>query len=388
MKNATRACVLTLAALFIAPAALPSETETMSAENPRPAWMDATTGRVVEALVARHGEALRHRAARGVAQVAALWRAEDGDAATFEAFVMENFLADPAVREEAFDRLDSLHEQLDGSLHEIGRAFRWQTDLDLGPILPVDRMFAAYSPGAHVRDDFFASKVAFVVLLNFPLATLEEKLRDGPGWTPRQWAEVRLAERYDRRVPAAVTQAFATAMAEADTYISTYNLWMHHLLDDEGRRLFPAGLRLISHWNLRDELKAQYSAADGLARQRMIAKVMERIVTQTIPAAVIDNPHVDWNPYTNEVWPAAVSDGDTARPDGTPPGEREPDLRYQKLLDVFRAARLADPYSPSAPTFIARRFDDGRELSEQRVEAMLEAVLGSPLLPRVAKLVE
>ena len=30
----------------------------------------------------------------------------------------------------------------------------------------------------------------------------------------------------------------------------------------------------------------------------MILKVMERIVTQTIPAVVIDNPRVDWNPHT------------------------------------------------------------------------------------------
>ena len=36
----------------------------------------------------------------------------------------------------------------------------------------------------------------------------------------------------------------------------------------------------------------------------MIAQVMERIVTQTIPAAVIDNPRLDWNPFTNAVTPA------------------------------------------------------------------------------------
>ena len=388
MKNAARTGVLTLAALLFALPALPLEAEPMSAESPTPAWMDAATRRVVEALVARDGEALRGRAARGVSQVAALWREEDGGAAAFEAFVMENFLADVAVREAAFDRLDRLHEQLDGSLHEIGRAFRWQADLDLGPLLPMDRTFAAYDPGAHVRDDFFANRIAFLVLLNFPLATLEEKLRDGPGWTPRQWAEARLAERYDRRVPAAVTQAFATALAGADTYISTYNIWMHHLLDDEGRRSFPAGLRLITHWNLRDELKAQYTAADGLPRQRMIAKVMERIVTQTIPADVIDNPHADWNPYSNEVWPASVSDSDRPKPAGAPSVDREPDTRYQMLLEVFHAARLADPYSPAAPTFIARRFDDGRELSEARVGKMLEDVLGSPLVARVAKLIE
>jgi hypothetical protein len=388
MKNAARACLLTLVALLAPPAALSSDAAAMPVESPKPAWMEAASVRSVEALVARHGESIRARAARGVAQAAALWRDEDGDPSAFEAFVLENFLADPAVRDAAFDRLDGLHEQLDGSMLEIRRAFRWQTDLDLGPILPIDRLFAAYNPRAHLQDDFFANRIAFVVLLNFPLATLEEKLRDGPAWTPRQWAEARLAERYDRRVPAPVSQAFSSALAGADTYISAYNIWMHHLLDGQGQRLFPAGQRLITHWNLRDELKAQYAAPDGLPRQRMIAQVMERIVTQTIPADVIDNPHADWNPYSNEVAPAAVSDSDLPAPAAAPSGAREPDTRYQQLLEVFRAARLADPYSPAAPTFIARRFDDGRELSEARVESMLERVLGSPLVPRVAKLIE
>ena len=48
----------------------------------------------------------------------------------------------------------------------------------------------------------------------------------------------------------------------------------------------------------------------------MIAKVMERIVTQTIPQAVIDNPTVDWNPFTNKVTasPAAEIEEDAPKP--------------------------------------------------------------------------
>lgn len=326
---------------------------------------------------------------RGVRQAASLWRAEDGDKAAFEEFVKTHYVADPATRDTVFRRLDSLHEQLDGSLHEINRAFRWQVDLDLGPILPIDEAFAGYDPTAHVNDDFFANKIAFSVLLNFPLASLAEKLRDGPGWTPQQWAEARLADRYARRVPANVAQQVAAAYSAADSYIAGYNVWMHHLLDERGQRLFPAGQRLITHWNLRDELKAQYSDPAGLPRQRMIAQVMERIATQTIPAAVIDNPHVDWEPYANTVAPAAVSDSDRPAPAGTKlVADREPDTRYARLLGVYQAERLADPYSPSAPTFIARRFDEDRELPEARVEAMLVEVLSSPLAPRVAKLIE
>ena len=355
----------------------------------RPGWMDASVAEATVALVATHGESARPRVERGLRQVASLWRESDGDAAAFAEFARTGFVADPAVLDTIFLRLDRLHEQLDGSLNEIGRAFRWQTDLDLGPILPIDEMFAGYDPGAHVNDDFFANRIAFAVLLNFPLTSLDEKLRDGPGWTPRQWAETRLADRYRRRVPAAVQQEVAAAYSAADSYIASYNVWMHHLLDEQGGRPFPAGLRLITHWNLRDELKAQYSDPAGLPRQRMIAEVMERIVTQTIPAATIDNPLVDWQPFENTVAKAAVSDSDRkATSNATPTADREPDTRYAKLLAVFQAERLADPYSPSAPTHIARRFEENRELPEARVEAMLVEVLSSPLVPRVAKRIE
>ena len=56
----------------------------------------------------------------------------------------------------------------------------------------------------------------------------------------------------------------------------------------------------------------------------------------------------------------------------------EPDRRYEMLLGCFRASLLLDPYSPTAPTLIDRRFNENRELPEERVAAMFEAVLSSP----------
>jgi hypothetical protein len=162
------------------------------------------------------------------------------------------------------------------------------------------------------------------------------------------------------------------------------------LLNDSGERLFPPKLRLLSHWNLRDEIKASYSNLESaLPKQRMIQKVMERIVTQTIPGVVVDSPHVDWNPYTNEVAPAAVQDTEETAPEGMEVGSHpEPDTRYAVLLECFRASRLVDPYSPTAPTLIARRFNENREIPEERVEEMFETVLSSPLLGSVAELIE
>jgi hypothetical protein len=122
----------------------------------------------------------------------------------------------------------------------------------------------------------------------------------------------------------------------------------------------------------------------------MIQQVMERIVTQTIPAIVVNNPNVDWNPYTNEVKPAAVKDTEvqaSATSSAAPTNSPEPDTRYGKLLLTFQASRKADPFSPTAPTLIARRFNENREIPETRMRAMLEQVLTSPLVPQVAKLI-
>jgi hypothetical protein len=352
--------------------------------------MKGSIAKLERELVAKYGDAVRADVRRGLGQVSNFWRAEDGDEAAFEEFVRLNFAGDAKTRDEMFNRFERLLDKLNGHMTEIGVAFRWQTDLDIGPVLPMDEIFAGYDPSAHVGDDFFQNKIAFVVLLNYPLTTLDQRLTNGVGWTRRQWAEARLAQRFSKRIPAEVNLEVAKIGSAADRYISGYNIWMHHLVDAKGKRLFPAGMKLLSHWNLRDELKANYQdKKNGPAKQRMIRQVMERIITQTIPAAVVDNPGVDWNPYTNEVKPAAVKDfeGDAARAADVT-NSPEPDTRYAILLSTFNAARLVDPYSPTAPTLIARRFDENREIPEARVKEMLVQVVSSPLVPKVAKLVE
>lgn len=352
--------------------------------------MKETAEKLERELTAKYGENQRERLKRGLNQVMSLWRSEDGDAAMFEEFVRTHFAGDQSTLDVMFDRFSSLQELLEGHLNEIYVAFRQQFDLDRGDLLPFDELFAGYYPGAHITDDYFKNKLAFVVLLNFPLTTLEEKLTKGKQWTRRQWAETRLAERFSKRIPADVNLAISIASAEAEKYIAQYNIWMHHLIDNDGKRLFPPKLRLLAHWNLRDEIKAQYNnPAEGLPKQRMIQQVMERIITQTIPAVVVNNPHVDWNPYTNEVKPAAVRDVDSPVPsDFVVTNKPEPDTRYEMLLKTFQAARKADPYSPTAPTLIARRFDEDRQITEKRVKEMLEQVVSSPLALQVAGLIE
>jgi hypothetical protein len=378
--------------------AIPSQSQEQAMSSPAnsPAhaqelpWMKTTTSKLETELAKKYGEKQQPRIHRGLLQVSEFWRAEDGSAAEFEDFVNTNFAGDQATLDIMFNRFERLLEQLSGHMHEINREFRQQVDLDSGPVLPFDETLAGYDPSAHVIDDFFQNKLAFTVLLNFPLTTLEDRLQDGPSWNRRQWAEVRLAENFSKRIPADVNLAIGSAQAETERYIAEYNIWMHHLVDGQGQRLFPPKMRLLSHWNLRDEIKADYAdTQNGLAKQRMIQQVMERIVTQTIPQVVINNPNVDWNPFTNEVKPAAVKDSDSSAPaEAKVSNTREPDTRYAMLLTAFRASKKADPYSPTAPTLIARRFDEDREIPEAQLKAMLVQVVTSPQAAQTAKLIE
>jgi hypothetical protein len=386
MRITVKICVSVLLVMVVAV----SFAGRLNAQKEELSWMKKSMTKLEKELVTKYGEGQRARLQRGLQQVASLWQPGDGGEEVFEEFIRANFAGDRESLDAMFERFEHLLTILSGHMTAIKLEFTRQVDLEMGPVHPFDETFAAYSPGAHVLDDFFNNKLAFVVLLNFPLTTLEERLSKGGEWSRREWAEVRLAQAFSKRIPSHVNLAIAEAGAVSDQYISSYNIWMHHLLNDKGERLFPPGMKLLSHWNLRDQIKADYRTGEGgLEKQRMIQRVMERIVDQTIPAVVVDNPHVDWNPYTNEVSSAAVDDSDKERrPDVKIAGDREPDTRYEVLLKTYQASRLADPYSPTAPTLIARRFDENREIPEERVREILEQVVSSPLLAKVAALIE
>ena len=352
-----------------------------------PAWRQAAD-RAREALKARY-PAEAARVDRGVAQVLERWRTSDGDPAALGSFLEEEFLPTGGDLDRTFERFEFTLERTYGFLNSLALDLRRGTDLEIGPLLPLDRRLAAYEPSAHVSEDLFSNKIAFVALLNFPLTTLEERLEQGPAWTRRQWAETRLAQRFATRLPADVVEAATRAQAGAEAYIAGYNVHTHHLLTRDGQRLFPPGQRLVSHWNLRDEIKARYSEKDGLPAQRLLQKVMERIVTQEIPAAVIDNPLLDWTPETGRVALSPVKDAEP--PSGRtadPRADREPDERYRHWLAMFHAARRADPYFSGLPTLVDRKFELEREIPEARVKALFEAVLRAPEAARVARLIE
>jgi hypothetical protein len=329
------------------------------------------------ALVEKYGEEQRTRITVGVQQVAALWRESDGDAKQFQQFCVQRFIADPDTLRMTFQRMQRNLEIIQGHSHEIDRSLKMPVEVVMDPLLPVDYLFAEYDPFAHIQDDLFNGKIAFVCLLNFPIYSLEEKLALGPGWGREQWAEARLTDTFDSRVPAEVSQELSRGYVQADDYIANYNIFMHNLLDAKGKRPFPAGLKLITHWGLRDELKSQYADADGLARQKMIFAVMEHIIHQDIPQAVINSDQYDWDPISNKVFK-----------DGSEQSlEREKDVRYEKLLQIFHAEQKLDGYSPLLPTKMDRQFKKNREIPEEQFEALITSVLKAPVGKDAAKLI-
>lgn len=346
----------------------------------QPSLPRAARDTAISTLLADHGAAHEVAIRRGVGQAADRWWAEDGDEAAFVAFCREQFNPDPAAREALFARLQVTMEQIDGHLHEVRRLLAEPLELERlevngGVIAPLDRLLSEVNLQAHVDNELYRSKAAFAALLHFPVRTLDEVLAESGGWDRRTWAETRMMDRFANRVPPAVGQRIASAFNAADAYVADYYVRMDRLRTDDGRQIFPEGLRLITHWNLRDELAAHYGGgAEGLEKQRMIAEVMRRIVRQEIPQVAIDNELVTWNPWSNVVSPRP----EATMPAGTDLTAREMDRRYGQLLAVFHAVREADAFDPQAPSFVRRRFERDRQMPEAEVRALLESVLASP----------
>jgi hypothetical protein len=314
-----------------------------------------------------------------VKQTAALWRLTDGTEADFTQFCQQNFIADQTQLEQLFNKLQHNFEQIYGYYNRLSIEMKRPLHLDMGEVMPVDDIFGAWDPFSHINDDFFDNKLAFIITLNFPFYTLEEKQLVGDQWTLHDWGYVRLGDMFTSRVPASLLQKYSETTTVADSYISNYNIYMGKLFDNTGKTRFPAGMKLITHWGLRDELKSNYAnKKDGLENQRLIYEVMKRIINQTIPNEVINSDKYTWNPYTNKVFDNSIEVKTTP----------EPSTRYFHLLQNFKSMQAIDQYSPAFPTYISRKFDQEMEIPQAEVEKMFTDFISSPTVKQVAKLIQ
>lgn len=316
---------------------------------------------------------------KGVAQASAQWRQTDGDAKAFETFCYENFMNTPQDKELLFKKLSVAAELINGHFSEMSVGLKKPLHLDIGPLTQVDYILGGYEPTAHFKDDMYNNKLAFISILNFPFFDLAEKNKLGGNWSRLEWAYARMGDQYTPQPPAAVNQLVADAGLKAESYISEYNIMAGELVNDKGEKLFPTGMKLLTHWNLRDEIKSNYATGpQNFEKQKMIYEVMMRIIDQSIPKQVINSDKYEWNPYKNII----KSEGKevASQPEG---GER-----YAVLLEQFKAQKELDKYVSAYPTAIKRAFDGQMQISVEEIEQMFKEFMSSPKIKELADLIK
>lgn len=335
----------------------------------------STIEAVQKKMLEKFGEAQAERFKRSVPVVASLWKGDDKE---FEAFCLENFIADDKELEAAFNSISMHYETLIGHFNKMSLDLKRPLHLDMGEITKFDEMVGGYDPGAHINADFFENKIAYYVALNFPFYSLKEKNELGKNWSRQQWAYARLGDYFTANIPAELFLKVSEVLTTADTYISNYNIFVGYLVDDKMQTYFPEDMKLITHWNLRDELKSQYGKADGLPKQAMIYEVMKRIITQTIPNDVINSNKYQWNPVTNIVYQGGKKV--ELKP--------EPNTRYFHLLQNFKSRQAIDKHNPLYPTYIKAKFEQEMEIPQEDVEKMFVELVSSPVAKQVADLIK
>ena len=347
----------------------------MSTTNtPETVLSPAACQAAIDALVERHGDAIESVASRGVSQCAERWQDSDGDEIAFREFCTNHFAATDEDRTRLLDRLETASEQIRGHLYEMRRNLRRWSDL-VGESLPeTDALLATFDPAPDLVEQFYAQKLAFVALLNFEKATLQEMLAEGGDWDATRWAEVRIAGAFGPRIPKSVADLGRELHFKSYHWVSNFHIPVGTMVDRSGRRWFEADRKLLAHWLVREEIKAGYNDPDGVHKQRSLAWVMSRYIDGTLPRRIMEEASTaDWDPEANTI-------------DGEDPGETIDLERYEHWMDNVTVAKAFDEHHPDHPTAIARKFGLEREIPEAEVEQLLVDLLSAPVRGELASL--
>jgi len=317
---------------------------------------------------------------RGVEQAAMLWNYKDGTETDFFKFCVANFCKTKEEKKQLFDRVAENFETILGHNNRVTIELLRPTQIVGYNPLPIDDIFATYDINAHFSDDMFANKIALIIALNFPYFTLDEKEYNGHKWSETEWGYVRLGDYFHSRVPANLKQNIAVANGNADSYIANYNIPMWLIASNSNNRYWGYGTKLISHWGLRDEIKAAYAdIQNGLIKQHLIYGVMKAIIDQSIPTEIMNEDEgYYWKSVTNKTFLH-----DIVEIGSTP----EPNTRYQHLLNIFTAVSATDKCYTGGSTYISRTFESDLEMKLEDVENLFISLVTSPQVKQVAEII-
>ena len=327
--------------------------------------------------------------ARGAKQVAALWRESDGTVTDYQTLIVSSYAATDAEKEQLYNRMAFILEQCRQSADMLNNTLQEPTALlGKGDPTQIDWIISGYSPMAHFAEDMFANKIAHICVLNFPQYSLEEKNTLGKDWTRQEWAYARLGDVFSSRVPGHVVANYSQALSEAENYIAGYNIMMHCLRNEQGEQLWPEPMALLSHWNLRDELKSNYAEAKdegletrGREKQEMIYQVMLRIIRQEIPDCVVNSDQYLWAPYSNTATPINEEIHNSKFL------TQNSNSRYQQIINIFHATQQIDTYRSDAPTHILRTFNEDLQIPFEEIESLFTQLVQSDEVKQVAAII-
>lgn len=340
---------------------------------------ESQVDQVTDALIKEHGSSNAEAIQLGVSQTAMLWNSKDGSFEDFKDFCMKYYTEDPAEKEKLFNTFSRSQEILSGYFNRMIFDLTVPLHENIGEMNELDFMYASYNPASYLSEDMYENKIAFIIKLNFPFMSLDEKIAKGTEWSRKDRAYTKLGDVFTTRVPGNINQRLSEISTKADNYIAEYNIFMGYVVDDEFNTLFPEDMKLISHWNLRDEIKSNYSNNEnGIIKQDMIYAIMQRIINQEIPANVINSGEFEWNPYTNKMYK------NKEEVEFVP----EDNVRYQHLLDNFKILKEIDEFSPHYPTYIERKFNRDMQMRMDDVEKLFVDYISSPVVKDVAKLIK
>ena len=337
---------------------------------------DTTIQNSITTILSTNPDACAELVERGVKQTAALWNESDGTESDFNNFVIHSYAGTCHEKQKLYERLAYIIEQCSQSADQLNNLLQEPTTLiDKGDPTTVDWIISGYSPINHFAEDMFANKIAHICVLNFPHYTLQEKTNLGKQWTRQEWAYARLGDIFHTRIPGNIMAASSQTYSQAENYIASYNIMMHCLRNEQGEALWHEPMALLSHWNLRDELKSNYAAVPRAhEKQEMIYQVMLRIIRQEIPACVINNDQQLWCPTTNQV-------------EGIGTSEREQDTRYQQIIDIFHSLQAIDAYRTDAPSHVLRTFNESLEIPIEDIESLFTQLIQSDEIKQVAQII-
>ncbi len=339
--------------------------------------LDSSIITVVDSLTAEFGDAESQRVTRGVKHIAGLWRIEDGNAEDFKNFCLKQYVPSGDELDKVFNIIEDQFELINGHMHEINTYLDLPLVTSQRPLTEIDRLFGKTKPGI----DYYNNKLAFAVALNFPFYTAAEKEKFGADWSRKEWAMVRIGDRFNYRADASIETVPLPEPEDLVDYTKFYIISMDQILSPEMEILFPEGTRLNCHNGLRDEIKGLYTREDPLSRQNMINQIVMHVIYQTIPESMIGETKFYWKPDSNEMF--KKENGKYVKVEF----EQEPDRRYRNLHFRMKTKMNEDRNFEKGSTYLTRTFED-RKLSEERIVSLLESIVGAPERLKVAEILK